>query len=137
VLEQFIEWAKDRKRRTGNGPLDSVIAQNQLAEWRVQLEAARMLSYRVAWMQSQGMIPQKEASMTKLWGDILFMGVRRTLARLMEEYGNLRPDDEHFKLPMRNFLPAQAYMSGVMAVAGGTDEIQRNIIAQRGLGLPR
>ena len=137
VMEDFIAWSRDQKRRTGSSPIDGMIARNQLAEWRVQIEAARMLSYRVAWMQSEGMIPQKEASMTKLWGDVLFMGVRRTLARLMQEYGNLRPDDGRFELPMRNFLPAQAYMSGVVGVAGGTDEIQRNIIAQRGLGLPR
>jgi alkylation response protein AidB-like acyl-CoA dehydrogenase len=139
ALERFIDWCKEMKPIHGSSPLDRAVSKHQIAEWRVQIEAARMLSYRVAWMQSQGQIPQKEASMTKLWGDVLYMGVYRTCARLMEEYGNLTPGNEELgiRLPLDGFLPARAYMSGVNAIAGGTDEIQRNIIAQRGLGLPR
>jgi alkylation response protein AidB-like acyl-CoA dehydrogenase len=135
-LEKFIDYCREWKRLYGSSPLDDDVARNQLAEWRVQLETARMVCYRVAWMQGQGLVPQKESSMTKLWADILFTGIYRTCARLLQEYGNLRPDSG-IDLPLDNYLPGRAYMSGVVAVAGGTDEIQRNIIAQRGLGLPR
>jgi alkylation response protein AidB-like acyl-CoA dehydrogenase len=138
IIEQFIDWAKSVKRRAEEGPLDSRIVKHQIANLRLEVEAMRMLSYRVGWMQSRGEIPQKEASMTKFWGDELTQKTYRTLSRIMGQYGVLLPGNKKsIPLPLDGYFNYNAAMSGTISIAGGTTEVQKNIIAQRGLGLPR
>lgn len=136
VLEDFQDFSRGMRRRTGSSALDSAVFRSELANLRIEIETLRMLSYRVAWMQSQGQIPQKEASMTKLWGDQQNQRVYKTLSRVLQDYGNLLPYNK-FPGPLGGFLNNRAFSSVTLSIAGGTTEVQRGIIAQRGLGLPR
>ena len=56
MIEQFVDFCRETKRRVGSSPLDNAIVRHQLADWRVEVEMERMLSYRVGWMQSQGLV---------------------------------------------------------------------------------
>ena len=137
ILEDVIDYAK-RIRRRGDSPLDNPIVRHQIANLRLEIEAMRMLSYRVGWMQSRGEIPQKEASMTKFWGDELAQKVYRYSSRILGDYGQVLPGTKlPVKLPVDGFLNSNAFSSIGISIAGGTTEVQKNIIAQRGLGLPR
>ena len=136
VVEEFIEYSKLLHRTHGSGPLDDPVTRHQLANWRLELEADRMLAYRVAWMQSQGIVPGREGSMTKIWGANLIQGIYRFISRSLEEYGNLLPGNR-IRLPSQGFINNRAFTSGTVSVEAGTNEIQKNIIAQRGMGLPR
>jgi alkylation response protein AidB-like acyl-CoA dehydrogenase len=92
----------------------------------VEAEVARMLSYRVVSMQANGKIPNHEASMCKLYLSEL---QQRIAALSMHLYG--------MHGVMRN-RSSVGYVGSVSAtIAGGTSEVQRGIIAGRGLGLPR
>ncbi len=136
VLEDFQDFSRGMRRRTGSSALDSAVFRSEVANLRIEIETLRMLSYRVAWMQSQGQIPQREASMTKLWGDQQNQRVYKTLSRGLQDYGNLLPYSK-FPGPLGGFLNNRAFSSVTLSIAGGTTEVQRGIIAQRGLGLPR
>ncbi len=135
-MEQFIEAAKTRKRRGGRDLLADPIARNVIADLRVQIETTRMLCYRVAWMQSQGLVPDKEASMVKLMGDEVGFTVYNRLAKLMEDDAMIVPRASK-RAPLGGFMGVNAWLIRGLAIGGGTDEVQRNIIAQRGLDLPR
>ncbi len=107
----------------------------KLAQRHVETEVSRWLSYKVAWMQSKGLVPNAEASMSKMYGTELTQRVARTGMEVLGMAGMLSQGSKW--APLQGYIQ-QSYLSSTSAtIAAGTSEIQRNIIAQRGLGLPR
>jgi alkylation response protein AidB-like acyl-CoA dehydrogenase len=89
----------------------------------------------VASLQSRGLIPNYEASALKLFSTELHQRISETAIKILGLYGQLERESPWAPLKGRlcyNFLRGAAH-----TIEGGTSEIQRNIIAQRGLGLPR
>ena len=105
---------------------NDVDVRHRLAELSVQIESARLLNYRAAWMVDQGLMPNAEASMTKVVTTELQASVSAAVLELVE------PDSFAAELARHMYRQAPYLRFG-----GGTNEIQRDIIAQRGLGLPR
>jgi alkylation response protein AidB-like acyl-CoA dehydrogenase len=107
----------------------------ELADRLIENAVGRHLAYRVAWMQSAGRIPNYEASMVKVYGSELQQRIARTAVNMLGLGGLLWEGAHHAPLGGRY---AMNYLATVAAtIAAGTSEIQRNIIATRGLGLPR
>ena len=108
---------------------------HKLAELRIEFTVGRILSYRVAWMQGQGLVPNSEASIAKLYSTELQSRFAVAALGLIGPGGVLARGSAHAPLDGRfaaYYLAAASY-----TIAAGTSEVQRNIIAQRGLGLPR
>ncbi len=104
-----------------------------LPDLAIELEIGRLLSYRVAWQQSQGLVPNYEASMSKVFGTEWQQRVARAAMQIAGIEANaVQPDDAFLWRVQRQYLTSVS-----MTIAGGTSEIQRNILATRGLGLPR
>jgi alkylation response protein AidB-like acyl-CoA dehydrogenase len=111
-------------------------ARADLAEHYVASEVMFNLSFRVASMQAAGMLPNYEASMGKMFYTELRQRVARTGMKAFGLYANLWDGDDP-RAPV-SAESTQVYVhSVVLTIAGGSSEIQRNIIATRGLGLPR
>ena len=106
----------------------------ELAERFIETEAALMLSYRVVTMQAKGMIPNYESSAVKLFSMELNQRIANTGVRLLGLYGQL---ERSAAAPLKGRLEYQYLRSVANTIEGGTSEIQRNIMATRGLGLPR
>jgi alkylation response protein AidB-like acyl-CoA dehydrogenase len=132
-LDALVKYAKanESKGTSRTGYLDSL--KTELADRYVEANVAKMMSYRVVTMQAKGMIPNHEASMTKLFASELNQRIARTGIKVLGLYGQLFGDDA----PMKGRYESSYLTSLASTIAGGTSEIQRNIIAQRGLGLPR
>ena len=108
---------------------------DDLADAVVSANVGRWISYRVVWLQSAGIVPNYEASMSKLFGSTLGPRIAQLGARVAGLSGQLTPRSAHAPEEGRF---EDAYIWGAAAgIRGGTNEIQRNIIATRGLGLPR
>jgi alkylation response protein AidB-like acyl-CoA dehydrogenase len=108
---------------------------NRLAELKIEFDLGRILAYRVAWMQSRKLIPNYEASMSKLFGTEMQQRLANFAVNTLGLYGQLAPGSAAAKLEGRL---EQYYLLAVsLTIAAGTSEIQRNIMATRGLGLPR
>jgi alkylation response protein AidB-like acyl-CoA dehydrogenase len=122
------------RRRTDAAGAQVEGARRALADRAIELEVGRMLAYRVAWLLSQGKIPNYEASMSKAYGSEWTQRLAGTGVKVMTAYGMARTAEER---ALRRKIEG-AYLTTVAAtIQGGTSEIQRNIIATRGLGLPR
>jgi alkylation response protein AidB-like acyl-CoA dehydrogenase len=131
---RFLEELTDRVRAARLSGRERERARLALAGHVVENEVGRLLAYRVAWMQAAGKIPNYEASMTKVYGSELQQRIANTAVRLLGLAGQLLNGG---RAPLGGRVPAH-YMAMVAAtIAAGTSEIQRNIIATRGLGMPR
>jgi alkylation response protein AidB-like acyl-CoA dehydrogenase len=106
--------------------VNDVDVRRRLAEIQTQIECARLLNYRAAWMVDQGLMPNAEASMTKVVTTELQASVSAAVLEIAE------PGSFAVELAQHTYRQAPYLRFG-----GGTNEIQRDIIAQRGLMLPR
>ncbi len=107
----------------------------KIADRWIEMAIGRNLSYRIASIQAAGKIPNYEASMGKVFSSELGTRLAWTGFEVLGLYGQLRETDRYAKLRGRFGLGTQTYLTST--IGGGTSEIQRNIIATRGLGLPR
>jgi len=105
-------------------------ARHEIAQRYVETEVMYQFSMRIISMQNRGQVPNDEASMSKLYNSELSQRLAQTAMQATGLRGNLMEgDDASF---------AHAYIGMVPAtIRGGTSEVQRNVIATRGLGLPR
>lgn len=107
----------------------------QLAELAIEHEVGRLIAYRVSWMQGAGKIPNYEASMSKLYGSELRQRLAQAGVNMMGLYGGLWEGTRWAPLDAKLQV---SYVGSVSStIAAGTSEVQRNIMATRGLGLPR
>ena len=134
TLHDLVDFCRD-----GSGPgsplKDRPQLRNRIADRLIEVETGRSLSYRIASIQEAGGIPNYEASMAKLFFSELSTRVSFTGFEVLGLYAQLRNDDRLARLRGRFGLGTMTYLT--TTIGGGTSEIQRNIIATRGLGLPR
>jgi alkylation response protein AidB-like acyl-CoA dehydrogenase len=107
----------------------------RLADHAIEIEVGRWLAYRVAWMQDAGITANYEASVSKTYNTEVAQRLANTMVNALGLNGTLHLDEPRAPLDR---LAAFTYLLTVhWSISAGSNEIQRNIIAQRGLGLPR
>ena len=107
----------------------------KIADRYIETETGRNLSYRIASIQEAGRVPNYEASMAKVFFSELGVRLGYTGFQVLQLFGQVREGDKYAKMRARFGLSTMTYLTTTLG--GGTSEIQRNIIATRGLGLPR
>lgn len=126
---EFTDFVKERG--LGKDPL----VRQKLADVAIEIESARLFSLRVACMLNRGQIPNYEAAMLKMVvceTEQLFMNATM---QILGEYGQIQAGSEW--APLDGKFEGDYRESLEHLITRGTPEITRNIIAQRGLKLPR
>lgn len=109
--------------------LDASTLRHEVAQRFIEAEIMYQFSMRIISMQNKGQLPNDEASMAKLYNSELSQRVAQTCMQVMGLRGQLTEGEESFARMYLGMVPA--------TIRGGTSEVQRNVIATRGLGLPR
>ena len=134
ALEEIVDYVNSDEAAVTSAKTDPTV-RIKLAELHMEVEAARLMCYDVSYRQGKGQIPASEASMSKVAASEVYLKVLDYGVEILGMYGVLEPGSSQAKLQGRFFKMRLFYTSG--PILAGTNEIQKNIIAQRGLGLPR
>ena len=133
-LDDLIEYCKETKVN-GRSLLDKPLVRHKLAEIAIEIEVGKYMVYRVVSQQARKEPGSIEAAVCKLYNTEMDVRLANTGIEILGLYGQLHKDSKWARL-MGRFQKSYLYAIAMM-VGGGSSEIQRNIIAMRGLGLPR
>ncbi|MEO9256128.1 MAG: acyl-CoA dehydrogenase family protein [Tepidiformaceae bacterium] len=131
-LDRLDAWLADGGLASMNGRPSAW--RNKLADLHIECEVGMWLARRVAYMQGHGLVPNYESSMSKTFNSELGQRVADFGVSLTGMGGQVRngPGAAIGGLPAFRYLDSRR-----LTIGQGTSEINRNIIATRGLGLPR
>lgn len=134
-LDTLLQYVKEETDDNGIPLRRNPLVRQCMAELVAEVEVARLLCYRVAWMQSQGQTLRAEASVARVFGCELSQRVGAVAMEILGTRGWLGPRTEG--APLRGTIQQRYLGSIAHTLMAGTSEIQRNIIAERALELPK
>lgn len=134
LLETLVNYAK-QTRREGMSLSQIPAVRHKLAGMAVDVEIAKLFAYQFTWRVMQGAIPAYESSRNKIMGDELLKRLATSGAEILGVYSQVDPDSKWAKLKGA-IQGAYLGFPGNM-IAAGTAEVERSIIAQFRLGLPK
>jgi alkylation response protein AidB-like acyl-CoA dehydrogenase len=137
LLRSLVEvqrWAQQEKLADGRRVIDQEWVQVHLARVYAKVEVLKLFNWKVAWAADKGLNPA-DASATKVYGTELALEIYRLLLEVVGQAGYLPEGSAGAVLKGR--LEHNARSQTIFTFGGGTNEIQRDIIAMVGLGMPR
>ena len=133
-LTDVRRWAREHQLEDGRAVIDHEWVRIILAEVHARIEVLKLFNWKVAWASDKGLHPA-DASATKVYGTELALQVYGALLEVVGQAGYLVEGSPGAVL--RGRLEQQARSQTIFTFGGGTNEIQRDIIAMIGLGMPR
>jgi alkylation response protein AidB-like acyl-CoA dehydrogenase len=134
LVEEVIEWAKGEPLGLGR-VIDEPWIRLTLARVHARVDALRVMNLRMAWAMNVGRLNPAEASVVKVYGTELFVDAYRSLLEVIGRAGSLNPGSPGAVL--QGDVDEALRSALVLTFGGGVNEIQREIIAIAGLGMPR
>ncbi|EID11482.1 acyl-CoA dehydrogenase [Mycobacterium xenopi RIVM700367] len=132
LFEKTLHWAKTTEFDDGR-VIDQPWVQLTLARVEAQVAAYKLLNLRVNAAMTTGALNMAEASAAKVFGTELTQQVARQLLEVLDRDGSRRGASA----PLRGELESAYRAAVINTFGGGANEIQRDIIAMAGLGMPR
>jgi alkylation response protein AidB-like acyl-CoA dehydrogenase len=134
VFEEVCEWARTTRLADGRRVVDQEWVRINLARVHAGLEFLRLINWKVAWGLTQGHMNPADASATKVFGTEFYCDAYRMLLEIMGPAGTIKRGSPEAVLRGRI---ERAYRGTlILTFGGGTNEIQRDLIAGFGLAMP-
>jgi hypothetical protein len=134
VFDELVEYVRERWQDLKMSFLYPLLRQ-RLAELAIEIELIRILSYRAAWMQDKGQVPITESSILRILGGELSQRFAKVAMQALKPTDLLGKDPKWASFVRRVISGCMDSISGT--IGAGTSEIQRNIIANITLRLPK
>jgi alkylation response protein AidB-like acyl-CoA dehydrogenase len=135
LFNDVTDFAKETAHPAGGKLIDQGWVQGNLAKSRAGLEALKLICYRQASEMTRGNLPMEDASAAKVYGTEFFVELYRHLGEILGVSGLLKRDSKGAVLNGR--LEQLYRTASIITFGGGTNELQRDLIARGGLGMPR
>lgn len=132
-LQLVVDWAHETKL-DGAPVVEKEWVQQNLARVHAKLHVLRLMNWKQAWAATRGQPQMADSSAIKVYGSELTIEVYRALLEVVGAAGILGPDSPGAVLQGKL---ESSYRNGlILTFGGGTNEVQRDIIAMAGMGLP-
>ena len=133
-IEDVTQWARET-RVNGRLVIDEPWVKRRLAALTADVDILKILNYQVAWMVTEGLQPFAEASSLKAYGTTLAIRASYELLEILGLAGQLCVGSKWAPLKGRIEHAVKFYLIPIFG--GGALEVQKDIIAAAGLGMPR
>lgn len=133
LLGEVTEWARTSKRGSGK-VIDQPWVQSNLAKCLAKIEVLRLMNWKQAWASTQGSLKPADSSAIKVFSSEFYIEGYRLLLEVLGSHATLLGDSPGAVL--RGRVDSSYRNSLILTFGGGTNEIQRDIIAMAGMGLP-
>ncbi|MDL4771838.1 acyl-CoA dehydrogenase family protein [Actinomadura xylanilytica] len=134
TYDRFARWARTARGRDGRTPIEEPAVRRAVAQVYAYLRVNEFLNWQVAANQDLGWLGAADASATKIYGSERMQDVGRIVGDALARYGD--PGDPA-TAEFISVLDHGVKGAVVLTFGGGVNEIQRELIAMIGLGLPR
>ena len=135
IIDAVARWAAGTRLPDGRRVIDQGWVRQNLAKCHTGLEALKLVCWKQAWAMTEEKVAMADASAAKVFGSELFIEQARLLQEILGLAGTLVGDTAGAVLQGR---VERLYRSAsILTFGGGTNEVQRDIIAAAGLMMPR
>jgi hypothetical protein len=135
AFEDVLAWARETRAEDGRPVAEKPWVQAALGEAFARLEALKVLNWRMAWEVGRGEPSPAGSSAAKVFGTEVVIEIYRLLFEVLGAAGQLQ--DGSPGAVLRGQLEHECRGSLINTFGGGVNEIQREIVAQLGFGMPR
>lgn len=134
TMPELVQFLKETKIE-GEPLSEDPIVRDKFAQVAIEAEVARLFNYRSVWAGTKGVVPPYYTSMSTMYIRESQQRRAQTMMEIIGLYGQFKEGSKWALL--KGLLERNYRAVPALTIAGGTSEIQRNVIAQRGIGLPR
>jgi alkylation response protein AidB-like acyl-CoA dehydrogenase len=135
AYNDVVAWAKETKLSSGKRVIDQEWVQVNLAKVRTGLEFLKLINWKVAWTGTKGSLDVADASSIKVFGTEFYLDAFRHLMEIIGPRAYLTSESPDAVASGRLEMLYRSLI--ILTFGGGTNEIQRDLIAMFGMGLPR
>ena len=135
LYQGVATWAAATDAAAGSKVIEQPWVQQNLAKVKTGLEALKIMCWKQAWSMDQGPLDMADASTAKVYGSEFFVELYRLLLEVMGTASSI--DSESPGAVLQGKIEFRWRVGSILTFGGGTNEVQRDIIAMAGLWMPR
>jgi alkylation response protein AidB-like acyl-CoA dehydrogenase len=134
LFDEVTAWARETRLADGRRVIDQPWVQLDLARVYAKVEVLRLMNWKQAWALTRGQLHPADASAVKVYGSEFYIEGYRALMEVLGPRAILDGDSPGAVL--RGQVEMRYRSALILTFGGGTNEVQRDIIAMAGLGMP-
>ena len=134
VYDDLLQWSRDTKLPDGRAVIEQPWVQQSLARCHAQIDVLKLMNWKQAWASTKGMVHPSESSAAKVYGTEMAVRIYEWMMEIIGESSVVAEGSPEAIL--RGKIERMYRAALILTFGGGTNEVQRDIIAMAGLGMP-